>query len=431
MTTATTVITDYVDRPQFARRADPCPTPGWLAPGRELDQEDWQDRFIDPCLALVMSGAPRAAWPTEPGASWRVELLAWMLTNEPEVPPEWRARAVVLAENEASRAELLHFVEGLYKSITLRPWEAMTLSLTLLQDLLSAYPGCTAVREALAEYCFYYGLYRESAQLYAGCDGAIAGERLHAFEAFLEAAQAPAEKKGSVLVLSHGDQDELLAACLREVREKSAFGDQLEVLVGLNGSGPRSIDVARQFGAAEIICSRDNVGIELYKALFARARGACLFELDDDVIELPGGFDETTRAFFSVFDDYGFLGLNPIENAYVGRGGRPDDKYYVADERHGLVVESGPVGGWCAAIPRDLYQRINGFYGVRLSRPGRPIILGEEPQLWRKLWLRGTRFGIMRDVRCLHGVKSVAEYRRWAAAQPGAPAESANAAGTA
>ncbi|MEP7183866.1 MAG: glycosyltransferase [Betaproteobacteria bacterium] len=287
----------------------------------------------------------------------------------------------------------------------------------------AAFPDHPLLLRAQARHCLYFGRFRRALRLLDRLaaqgpgDPGIETEADQARDGLAKLAQLP-RYKFSMVVLTYGNHADILEACLAGIRRRCRLPPaQVEIIVGINGSTDGSEAIAAAHGARVVRRDR-NEDLDLYKPLFAMAQGEYLVDVDDDVIDFPDGFDVGLLDRFAAFPDYAFLGLSAINNEFVGRRMPPDDRY-APDQRGDLCVWEGPVGGWCAAISRRDYFGINGFNGVRLSDENGKLLVGEEPQIWKKLSERGRRFGVLPELRCVHGVKSMAAWNAWLAAQEG------------
>lgn len=231
---------------------------------------------------------------------------------------------------------------------------------------------------------------------------------------YLAKTSRPFQYKFAIAILTYGNHADILEACLSSIRERAFYQDTIQILVGNNGSTDKTSEIVQHYHVDFYIESQTNQGIDLYTDLFAQADAEFLIELDDDVVELPWHFDKIFEDYFYFFADYGYLGLNVIENDFIGtEHAKPDAAQYVEDIRSGLVVEQGPTGGWCACMRHLDYLNINGLYGIQLTGESGKFLSSEESQFTKKMQLRMKKSGIIQDHRCLHGVKSMHAYQKW------------------
>ncbi len=224
----------------------------------------------------------------------------------------------------------------------------------------------------------------------------------------------PFSFKFTIGILTYGNHADTLEACLASVRERAFYQERIQLFVGNNGSTDQTSRVAQKYKVDYYLEAPTNLGLDLYTSLFAKSEAEFLIELDDDVVELPWHFDKIFEDYFYFFNDYGYLGLNVIENDFIGtEHSKPEASQYIEDIRSGLIVENGPTGGWCACVRHLDYLNINGLYGIQLTGPNGKFLSSEESQFTKKMQLRMKKSGIIQDHRCLHGVKSMQAYQEW------------------
>jgi len=188
----------------------------------------------------------------------------------------------------------------------------------------------------------------------------------------------------------------MLKKCLEEVKQKLSSHEGVEILVVDNGSTDNSVQVARAAGVTQVYAAQVNAGLEIYRNAFDLCQGELIIEVDDDVIELPENFDQVFLDYFEAYPDYGFLGMNVVQDERTN-GAKPGLENYTEDCREEKVIERGPVVGCCAAIRRTIFDSINRFEGVTLS-----MSYGEDRVLCSRVISVGLGVGIIRDAKCLH-----------------------------
>jgi O-antigen biosynthesis protein len=113
-----------------------------------------------------------------------------------------------------------------------------------------------------------------------------------------------------------------------------------------------------------VIHNEENLGQNAYKPAFATTSSDYLIELDDDVIDAPAQWDRILLEAFRRVPRCGYLAANLANNphdttAQIMYG--PSANKYRIEERAGVRVKIGPVGGWCAMTSREIYDRAGGF----------------------------------------------------------------------
>ena len=198
------------------------------------------------------------------------------------------------------------------------------------------------------------------------------------------------------IVICSWNRAEMLKDCLEQIKSKLSTHDGVEILVVDNGSTDQSVAVSRSAGVCEVYVAEKNAGLEIYRNAFDLCKGDLIIEIDDDVIELPQNFDQIFLDYFEAFPDFGFLGMNVVQD-WRTNGAKPDIEHYSLEERNGMTIERGPVVGCCAAIKRETFDRVNRFEGIELS-----MSQSEDGVLCSRVISMGLGAGIIHDHTCLH-----------------------------
>ena len=197
-----------------------------------------------------------------------------------------------------------------------------------------------------------------------------------------------------------------LERCLREMFASFSPDVSREVILMDNGSTDGTAAILAGYEnrpGVRLVRNPANEGLEAYKKLFSMARGRLMIEVDDDVLAFPIGFDRTFLEYFKAYPDYGYLGLNVLQNEKTTGAKAPVDRYR-EDRRGDLVVEEGPVGGWCSAFHRRHYQLVKPllrFFRFSMARSEDGTIMGFIQKVFRK------RIGLIRDAVCFHATGAV------------------------
>ena len=195
-----------------------------------------------------------------------------------------------------------------------------------------------------------------------------------------------------------------LEICLREMFASMTPTEQggltREILLMDNGSTDQTPEVLKSYEnhpGVRIIRNKRNLRFNAYKRLFFKARGRIIIDLDDDVLKFPKDFDKTLVEYLDTYKDYGFLGCNVVQDEKT-KGSRPVDAVYREDVRGNMVVEEGPVGGWCSAFRRKDYLWIKlpiFLFDITAKCP-------EDAYLASMAWRLRKRIGIVKNAICLH-----------------------------
>lgn len=174
-----------------------------------------------------------------------------------------------------------------------------------------------------------------------------------------------------------------------------------EIIIMDNGSDdatPSVLEKYKQHEHFRIIQLKKNYGIEGYKKLFSKAKGKYVVIVDDDVLSFPERLDDLFTDYMECYTDYGFIGLNVIQNEFTN-GAKPGIENYTEDVRGHRIIEAGPTGGWCTCFRRSDYKKVKWRFlfskiDLRISEDGMLSNLFE-----RKLRLKS---GLIKEAVCFH-----------------------------
>lgn len=249
---------------------------------------------------------------------------------------------------------------------------------------LASEPG----QRLVLEFFLYFGKLKEAEQILAVLPATAVPE----YRATLQRARLRRDlfvprKRFSFCLLTWNRAD-LLDRCLTEIKAKVASQDY-EIIVGVNASTDHTAQVLAKHGIEHVLWNPRNDSIDYYREVFDAAVGEYIVEIDDNVVELPDGFDGLLERHLEAFPEYGYIGIQPTR-LFLSSG--QEESMVIAEygEAHAgdLTLHLGPVWGCCAILRNRDYRAINGFYGVRMSKE-----IGEEPQLMRKLRMHGKKSG--------------------------------------
>jgi glycosyltransferase involved in cell wall biosynthesis len=202
-------------------------------------------------------------------------------------------------------------------------------------------------------------------------------------------------------VLLTWNRPQFLERCLAALTASIADHSNCELILLDNGSTDRTPEILAGYRGrpnVRIIARPKNGGLTEYKRLFKAARGNYIVVVDDDVLEFPPALDTLFADYMRVFPDYGYIGLNVVQNEYTN-GARPGAEQYVEQSREGRTLLEGPTGGWCACFRRSDYRRLwwkllFTRFDMRQSEDG---FLSANFRKWLSL-----KSGIIRDAVCFH-----------------------------
>lgn len=290
-------------------------------------------------------------------------------------------------------------VQFMYKVLTGIPLGAsIDVSQSLVAEVLRTHPGNPDAEHLALEFMLYFGLLESAGQLL----DLLPRDRHMPHRAMWRRAKSRLENftprtRFSYCILTWNRAD-LLDRCLTDLRLKTNSQDY-EIIVGVNASTDHTADVLARHGIEHVHWNVRNDSIDYYREIMDAASGEYLVEIDDNVVEFPTGFDDILVNHFQAFPEYAYLGFEPTrlslatgETAAMSVG----DESYTPLQSEGLKLFHGPVWGCCAMIRNQDYRRINGLYGVRLSKQ-----VGEEPQFIRKLVVHQKKSGLLKGYRLL------------------------------
>jgi GT2 family glycosyltransferase len=204
----------------------------------------------------------------------------------------------------------------------------------------------------------------------------------------------------AVVVLTF-DRPHLMEQCVANVLARTSDRTTEIVLVD-NGSPP---DTAKLFAGitdprVTLIRNERNIGQNAYRDAFAATSADFLVELDDDVIDAPSGWDQTLLDAYERLPEIGFLAANLVDNPHDVTArimyGHSAGAYRF-EERDGIRLKLGPVGGWCAITSRELYDRVGGFRQDR-----RNVFWLEDAAYIEDIRQNGFEAAILDDLRVVH-----------------------------
>ena len=165
--------------------------------------------------------------------------------------------------------------------------------------------------------------------------------------------------KISFLVLTW-NRYKFLEICLENLVKSIKNPGDCEIIVMDNGSDDdtaRVLDKYRGNKLFRISKLKKNYGIAGYKKLFSKIRGRYAVIIDDDVLSFPPALDDIFTEYLNTFPDYGFIGLNVIQNEFTD-GAKPPIEHYKDERRGDLIIEQGPTGGWCTCFRMSDYRKV-------------------------------------------------------------------------
>ena len=201
-----------------------------------------------------------------------------------------------------------------------------------------------------------------------------------------------------------------LRKCLASVLERTDV--PFEVILWDNGStdGTSEWLATVTDPRVRVISCAGNLGMNGYPLAAMLASGEYLCEIDDDILELPERWTSRMLEAFRRVSNLGYLALDVVQDEKTDGAKPPADRYRALDAGAGVVLELGPVGGWCTMTPHRIYDEVGGFP----FHPGRKYFL-EDAHYFNRLCARNYACAILAGVRCYHACGPVwnAEYAEY------------------
>jgi GT2 family glycosyltransferase len=168
----------------------------------------------------------------------------------------------------------------------------------------------------------------------------------------------------AIVVLTHS-RVHLLQQCVENVLGRtSELTNEIVVVDNASTDGTAAYLDGLTDPRVRVIRNDENLGQNAYKPAFASTHSDYLIEVDDDVIDAPPEWDRTLLDAFRRLPSCGYLAANLVNNphdttAQIMYG--PSANAYRFEERDGVRLKLGAVGGWCAMTSREIYDRAGGF----------------------------------------------------------------------
>jgi len=193
----------------------------------------------------------------------------------------------------------------------------------------------------------------------------------------------------SIIIITY-NRLEFLKRSVSTVMENTT-GDW-ELIVWNNGSTDGTRDYLDSLcgAAVRVVHHGRNIGLNALNPAFAMARADTLVSIDDDVRAVPPGWLDRMLDAFRVVDDLGFLCASVTG---INQHARELGYRSVDYGQEVVLLEGGPVGGWCFMIPRRVFEEVSGFIEV----PGL-VYFYHDIDFVARIEERGYRAGVLRNV---------------------------------
>jgi len=179
----------------------------------------------------------------------------------------------------------------------------------------------------------------------------------------------------------------------------SSFDDSFnhEFIVMNNGSTDGTQAVLERLSARypiHVISNSENVGLNGYSVAYKASSGDIIVTVDDDIFWVSRYWE---RVFGTVLNsDFDGSKFAYVGSSTVNRDGGMIDSMWGAASVSGIDIILSPVGGWFAAIKRDILDSIGGFH------EGKSLFHLEDADIQRRAWTVGYLCGICSPISVFH-----------------------------
>lgn len=193
---------------------------------------------------------------------------------------------------------------------------------------------------------------------------------------------------------------ELFSKCINSVLKTTENLDK-EIIVWDNGSKDNTINYIKElqnkFSFIKAVYSDVNIGVNAKSKSIQLTKGDYIIGIDDDVIELENHWVEKMINAFNVVKDLGYLALDVVQDEFTN-GAKPPEKNYVKKFfDNNVILEFGPVGGWCFMIPRKVYEKVG-----KLRQCKKSNFFSEESDYIIRCEMKGFKSAILKNIKCYH-----------------------------
>ncbi|MBI5403108.1 MAG: glycosyltransferase [Ignavibacteriae bacterium] len=191
----------------------------------------------------------------------------------------------------------------------------------------------------------------------------------------------------SIVILTYNKM-EALKLCLKSLFPTIKDINR-EVIIWNNNSDDGTEDylksVASEYDFVKVINSESNLGNNAKSRAVEQAKGDFIIGVDDDIISFPENWvNDMVRAYKSV-PCMGYLVADVVQDDKTNGAKFPEERYTSREYFDGkIIVQSGPAGGWCFMISREVYNETgkllflkdrkfvfeDGDYQLRISNAG-------------------------------------------------------------
>jgi glycosyltransferase involved in cell wall biosynthesis len=205
--------------------------------------------------------------------------------------------------------------------------------------------------------------------------------------------------EGFSLVLPTRNRKEFLSCAVSAVLTNTQLPFELIIMDNASNDGTAQMCQVlekKHPGVVRHVRLKRNFGTNAYALGFLQAKYKYLVDMDDDVLALSKGWDQSTIDAFRRFPRLGFLAMNVVQDKYTN-GGKHDISKYTESSVSDTTLQIGPTGGWFAVTTRQIYNHVGGF----VFRPYKPFP-AEDGKYIRKLSKRDYFAAILKKAFVYH-----------------------------
>lgn len=162
----------------------------------------------------------------------------------------------------------------------------------------------------------------------------------------------------SIVIITY-NKIEALKLCLDSLL-KTVKGINCEVIIWNNNSNDGTYDFLEKFSTlnknVRVINNKENIGNNAKSKAVELAKGDFIVGIDDDVIGFSENWlREMVKAYKSI-PYMGYLVADVVQDEKTNGAKYPGENYSDVEYFNGeIVIQSGPSGGWCYMISRNVY----------------------------------------------------------------------------
>lgn len=144
--------------------------------------------------------------------------------------------------------------------------------------------------------------------------------------------------------------------------------------------------------------SHANIGNNAKSKLVELAKGDFIIGVDDDVISFPESWVQKMISAYKSVPFMGYLAADVVQDDKTNGAKFPENYYSEVEYYDGkIVIQNGPVGGWCFMVSRDVYNETGKF----LTLMDRKFIF-EDGDYQLRVSYSGFKSGILKGVKVYH-----------------------------